>query len=200
MQRSARVALVIVYVVVMAAGGAVLWQQSRIATLEREVSGLAGHYGRAQSAAADARSKREDAQSAAENEQAIAEAAEWYNDPEARAKAYFYYLKDGNLRGAEKFAAFESDSVRDAWAKQVLDHEPGRRMGRFRWWGEVETVKPVHGPGPSEWASVEVQWRYLIPTGWMPGPENVYMMRTVNGKWKMHVNSETVQNGVLPSK
>ena len=51
-------------------------------------------------------------------------------------------------------------------------------------------------PGPEgRWAVVDVQWRFKTQLGWQMGDHYAYMMRTVNGKWRMVIDQRSIDLG-----
>ena len=127
-----------------------------------------------------------------------AEAKRQQNTTMGVARRYFELLREGKMREAEPLAAFESPGVRTKWQWEVGDYVARLQAGGRKWWGDPIAAQEISGPPPGQWAAVEVQWRYLAGAGWMIASNRhyTYLMRTVDGEWKMVMSEDMITRGV----
>ena len=115
-------------------------------------------------------------------------------NPEAVAKTYFWHLRQAQVEKAKALAVLENDAVKAEWERQVQDYVDRHQAGARPWWGDPFKVQEIPGP-EGRWAVVDVQWRFKTQLGWQMGDHYAYMMRTVNGKWRMVIDQRSIDMG-----
>ena len=117
--------------------------------------------------------------------------------PSEAARAYFDYLRDGQIEQAKRLCFFENERAEKVWVEQIGAYLERREAGQRAWWGTPfrEQVLPEKS-GPAMMAVIEVQWRYQAAAGWMMGPNHTYRMKDVNGEWRMWISTYDAERGV----
>ena len=112
------------------------------------------------------------------------------------ARAYFSLLRAGNAAEAKKLAVFESAAAQREWENEVQEYAQRLKADGRKWLGDVRAIRTVSGPDSGEWAEAKVRWYHLKRQYWIAGPQQTYLMRTVEGKWRMAISSGATNQGV----
>ena len=113
------------------------------------------------------------------------------------ARNYFGLLRDAKVEQARDLCTFENERAEKAWVEQTTDYVHRRAAKHPAWWGHAFRVQVVGDKrSRTPVAFVDVQWRYQVPDGWMMDRHYTYLMRTVDGEWKMVMSEDMITRGV----